>query len=139
MNKDWVQYWIKLFDGEKADELISLYAPKFYFVDINMQIEVEDDIEALKAFHTVFDNTNPAEKYDYFDVFDYAGDERRGCFQWTWKAKHNADFLGLPAKGKETATQGMTLMEWDENGKITREESIWDLLRILRQLGMVNP
>lgn len=137
MNKDWVQYWIKLFD-RKGEELIALYAPEFYFIDINMQIEIENDLEALKEFHGIFDNSNPEEKYDYFDVFDYAGDERRGCFQWTWKAKHVGDFLGLPAAGKETETRGMTLMEWDENGKITREESICDLLRIFRQLGIVN-
>ena len=137
MNKDWAQAWIKRFDRQ-LDDLMSLYSPEFYFIDINFELEIINDKAALREFFSVFDNSNPDVKYDYFDVFDYAGDERRGTFQWTWKAKHAGDFLGIPAAGKETETRGMTLMEWNEDGKIVREESIWDLVRILKPLGVIT-
>lgn len=137
MNQQWAQAWIKRFDRQ-LDDLMSLYSPQFYFIDINFELEIVNDLDALRNFFSVFDNSNRDVKYDDFDVFDYAGDKHRGTFQWTWKARHENDFLGIPAAGIETETRGMTLMEWDENGKIIREESIWDLVRILKTLGVIK-
>lgn len=137
MNKDWAQYWIKLFD-RKTDELMGLYSPEFYFIDINFELEIVNDLDKLREFFSVFNNADPDVKYDIFDVFDYAGDNRRGTFQWTWKSKLAGDFLGVPAAGKEVSTRGMTLMEWNEEGKIIREESIWDAIPVLKQLGVIG-
>ena len=36
MNKDWAQAWIKRFDRQ-LDDLMSLYSPEFYFIDINFE------------------------------------------------------------------------------------------------------
>lgn len=137
MNQHWAQYWINLFDRQ-TDELMTLYSDKFYFIDINFELEIINDLGQLRKFFENFNNANPEVAHDYFDVFDYAGDSLRGTFQWTWKAKHAGDFLGIPAKGKETSTRGMTLMEWNGSGKITREESIWDVLPVFKQLGVVK-
>ena len=70
-------------------------------------------------------------------MFDYVGDARLGSFQWTWETKHNADFLGVPAEGKVTKTRGVTVMGWDENGKIVLERSIWDAIPVMQQLGAI--
>src|SRR3546814_14977450 len=62
---------------------------------------------------------------------------RLGSFQWTWETKHAADFLGVPAAGKITKTRGVTVMGWDENGKIVLERSIWDAVPVFQQLGVI--
>ena len=31
----------------------------------------------------------------------------------------------------------MSLMEWNEQGKIIREESIWDAIPVLKQIGAI--
>lgn len=136
MNLEWSQYWIGLF-AKKPDELISLYSPKFLFEDVNMGVRIENDLAAMKTFQAGFIVADPTLSYNKFDVFDYVGDRRLGSFQWTWETKHAGDFFGVPAAGKVTKTQGVTVMGWDEHGKITLERSIWDAWAVLEQLGAV--
>lgn len=133
MNLKWSQYWIGLFAGN-TEELMTLYSPKFLFEDLNFGVRIQDDLNALREFHSGFLNANPEESYNKFEVFDYVGDERLGSFQWTWETKHAGDFLGVPAAGKTTKTRGVTVMAW-EDGKITLERSIWDAVPVLKQLG----
>ena len=101
MNRDWAQYWINLFSAQ-TDELMSLYSPTFHFEDVNFDLEIRDDLPALRAFFENFVNPDRSKGYNDFDVFDYVGDARLGSFQWTWETRHNADFLGVPAEGKVT-------------------------------------
>lgn len=136
MNLEWSQYWIGLF-ANKPDELISLYSPKFLFEDVNMGVRIENDLAAMKTFQAGFIVADPTLSYNKFEVFDYVGDRRLGSFQWTWETKHAGDFFGVPAAGKVTKTQGVTVMGWDEHGKITLERSIWDAWAVLEQLGAV--
>lgn len=137
MNLKWSQYWIGLF-GKHTDELMSLYNPdKFEFEDVNFDLRINRDLPALRQFFSGFINEDPSKAYHHFDVFDYVGDEKLGSFQWTWESKHAGDFLGVPAAGKVTKTRGVTVMGWDENGKIILERSIWDAVPVLRQLGAI--
>ncbi|CAN5410293.1 nuclear transport factor 2 family protein [soil metagenome] len=136
MNLQWSQYWIGLF-ANGTDELMSLYNPQFHFEDINLGLDIRNDLGALRSFFEAFIIEDPTMSYNKFDVFDYVGDARLGSFQWTWETKHAADFLGVPAAGKITKTRGVTVMGWDENGKIILERSIWDAVPVLQQLGVV--
>jgi steroid delta-isomerase-like uncharacterized protein len=136
MNLKWSQYWIGLF-ANNTEELMTLYSPKFLFEDINFGVRIQDDLDALRKFHSGFLIDKPEESYNKFEVFDYVGDERLGSFQWTWETKHAGDFLGVPAAGKTTKTRGVTVMAWDNNGKITLERSIWDAVPVLKQLGVL--
>ena len=136
MNKDWAQYWINLF-ATKTDELMSLYSPDIQFEDVNFNITIDKDLAALRRFFENFVISDRAQGYNDFDVFDYVGDARLGSFQWTWETKHQGDFLGVPAAGKVTKTRGVTVMGWDENGKIVLERSIWDAIPVMQQLGAI--
>lgn len=55
---------------------------------------------------------------------------------WLWKVQHNADFLGMPAKGKTTYTRGVTHHLYN-GGKITQEYSYWNYRDIAIQLGVL--
>lgn len=136
MNKDWAQYWIGLF-ADGTDELMTLYSPTFEFEDVNFDLRISNDLAALRGFFENFIVADPTKSYNKFDVFDYVGDDRLGSFQWTWETKHPGDFLGVPAAGKVTKTQGVTVMGWNEEGKIVLERSIWDAIPVLRQLDAI--
>lgn len=136
MNKDWAQYWIGLF-AHSTDELMTLYSPNIQFEDVNFGIQINKDLGALRKFFENFIIEDKSQSYNNFDVFDYVGDNRLGSFQWTWETKHAGDFLGVPAVGKITKTRGVTVMGWDENGKIILERSIWDAIPVFQQLGVV--
>jgi steroid delta-isomerase-like uncharacterized protein len=136
MNLKWAQYWIGLFAGG-TNELMTLYADKFQFEDVNFDLRIENDLQALRAFFSGFQVADPDKSYNRFDVFDYVGDDKLGSFQWTWEAKHAGDFLGIDAAGKTTKTRGLTVMAW-QDGKIVLERSIWDAAPVLRQLGAIS-
>lgn len=61
-----------------------------------------------------------------------------GTMQWVWKASHNSDFLGLPAKGKTTYARGTT-SHFYKNRKIVREYTHWDFRGVGIQLGALQP
>lgn len=136
MNLKWAQYWIGLF-ADGTDELMTLYSPKFQFEDVNFDLRINADLVALRGFFENFIIEDPTQSYNKFDVFDYVGDNRLGSFQWTWETKHPGDFLGVDAKGKVTKTRGVTVMGWNEDGKIILERSIWDAIPVLQQLGAI--
>ena len=136
MNREWAQYWINLFSA-KTDELMSLYSPEFHFEDVNFGLEIKNDLPALRGFFENFVNPDRSKGYNDFDVFDYVGDNRLGSFQWTWETKHAGEFLGVPAAGKVTKTRGVTVMGWNEDGKIVLERSIWDAIPVMQQLGAI--
>jgi len=68
---------------------------------------------------------------------DYEYDEW-GVMNWVWKAVHNGDFLGLPAKGKTTMTRGTTFHCYKDR-KIVREYTLWDFRTVAIQLGAAEP
>jgi steroid delta-isomerase-like uncharacterized protein len=57
---------------------------------------------------------------------------------WVWRAKHNNDFLGLPAKGKTTHTRGITFHCYKDR-KIVREFTYWNFRHVAIQLGVLEP
>ena len=116
---------------------MTLYSPEFEFEDINFGVRISKDLKAQRAFFENFIVEDPSASYNKFDVFDYVGDNRLGSFQWTWETKHPGDFLGVPAAGKVTKTRGVTVMGWDDQGKIILERSIWDAIPVLKQLGAI--
>jgi steroid delta-isomerase-like uncharacterized protein len=136
MNLEWSRYWIGLF-ADKTDELMTLYSPQFEFEDVNFDLRISNDLPALRRFFEGFIITDSTQSYNKFNVFDYVGDARLGSFQWTWTTKHAGDFLGVPAAGKITETRGVTVMGWNEQGKIVLERSIWDAIPVFRQLNAI--
>lgn len=54
---------------------------------------------------------------------------------WVWKAQHNSDFMGLPAKGKTTHTRGITFHCY-KNRKIVREFTYWNFRHVAIQCGV---
>ena len=61
-----------------------------------------------------------------------------GVMNWVWKAKHNMDFLELPAKGKTTHTRGITFHMYKER-KVVREFTYWNFRDVAIQLGAFKP
>lgn len=57
---------------------------------------------------------------------------------WVWRATHNMDFLGLPAKGKTTHCRGITFHCYRER-KIVREFTHWNFRDVGVQLGALEP
>ena len=80
------------------------------------------------------------EEFQRFTNDIFLGDSEYDEFammQWVWKAKHNADFLGMPAKGKTTITRGMTYHAYRDR-RIVREYTYWNVRHVAIQLGVME-
>jgi steroid delta-isomerase-like uncharacterized protein len=74
-------------------------------------------------------DTKLGEDYDY---------DEWAVMNWVWRARHNNDFLGLPAKGKTTHTRGITFHCY-RNRKVVREFTFWNFRHVAIQLGALPP
>ncbi len=82
-----------------------------------------------KDYHRLADNILIGADFEY---------DEWGYMQWIWKATHNADFFGIPAKGKTTVTRGTTT-QFYRNGKIVRCRTHWNFREFAIQLGLIPP
>jgi steroid delta-isomerase-like uncharacterized protein len=57
---------------------------------------------------------------------------------WSVSGTNTQAGMGFPATGKTVKIDGMTLFRFRE-GKICEEWSVWDMLSVLRQLGLYSP
>ncbi|MDF9773287.1 ester cyclase [Pseudomonas baetica] len=83
----------------------------------------------VKEYHRLADNILIGADFEY---------DEWGYMQWIWKATHNADFFGMPAKGKTTVTRGTTT-QFYRNGKIVRCRTHWNFREFAIQLGLIPP
>lgn len=55
---------------------------------------------------------------------------------WTASGTNTHEGMGLPATGKSISTPGMTLFRF-KAGKIIEEWSVWDMLSVMQQVGLL--
>jgi len=57
---------------------------------------------------------------------------------WNASGTNTEAGMGFPATGKKITIDGMTIFRFKE-GKITEEWSVWDMLSVMRQAGLLPP
>jgi steroid delta-isomerase-like uncharacterized protein len=87
--------------------------------------------QAVRGFYeeifAAFDNP----KLRFHEVFS-AGDSL--CINFTMTGRHAAEFMGVPATGREIAVDGITVLHF-RNGKCIERWSQADMLGLLVQIG----
>lgn len=66
-----------------------------------------------------------------------AEDNKVMC-RFTLTGTQSNPFFGVPATGKKVAVTAMNIYEFNEDGKIIREEGLPDIFSLLGQLGAFN-
>jgi steroid delta-isomerase-like uncharacterized protein len=69
------------------------------------------------------------------DFFASAGGDK-AVVRYTWTATHTGDFAGIPATGRKISLEGIAVLR-GENGKLAEIWDGYDVLTLLRQLGVV--
>jgi steroid delta-isomerase-like uncharacterized protein len=57
---------------------------------------------------------------------------------WNASGTNTQAGMGFPATGKKISTDGMTIFRL-KDGKISEEWSVWDMLSVMRQAGLLPP
>ncbi|MFF0199110.1 ester cyclase [Streptomyces sp. NPDC005017] len=73
-----------------------------------------------------------------FTVEDLVCEGDRVCVRWFWKGTNKADFLGIPATGKECTMTGTTVFRCGGDGKIAEGWWEYDRLGLISQLGALD-
>jgi len=56
---------------------------------------------------------------------------------WTASGTNTQEGMGFPATGKKIKVDGMTIFRF-KAGKICEEWSVWDMLSVMRQMGLIS-
>lgn len=130
MNLAWAKEWLGSFTAAGMEKALSMYAEDVQFEDATFAHRC-NGITELRKFFGGF--TAPGAGEHVFTVTSYAGNESGGAVEWTWRAKHAGDFLGVPATGKETTVKGVSVLTF-KNGKIASQHDYWDANSVIQQL-----
>ncbi|HKP42137.1 ketosteroid isomerase-related protein [Mycobacterium sp.] len=132
--------WLKAF-RESPEAVVALYADDFLFEDPILGQSVTSKEELLRVFAPYANaDTENGIGINNFRIDEVVGDERAAIYRWTWQAPTASAFVGVPTNGKVPGTRGITFHIYDTDGRITREESFWDVVTAVRDLGLpVDP
>jgi len=133
MNLAWAKEWVGNWSPEGCEKVAASYNDDAIFHDYPTDHIIKG--QDIKKMWLGMKRPN-AGKHT-FEVTGYIGTADSGAVQWTWGIKHDADFLGLPAKGKETFTTGTSVLIF-KNGKIQEQHEYWDLGIMYKQLGLLK-
>ena len=131
MDKAWSAEWLRRFSAADPASLMDLYRDDASFEDVTLGQRVSGKTD-LGAFFGAF--MNRAERTNRFTFLRYLGDAKSGAIEWMWEARHEGDFLGQPARGKNTSVRGVSVLEFDE-GKVREQRDYWDARTLLAQLA----
>jgi steroid delta-isomerase-like uncharacterized protein len=132
--------WLKAF-RESPEAVVALYADDFLFEDPILGQTITTKEELLRVFAPYANaDTENGIGINNFRIDEVVGDDKAAIYRWTWQAPTAAAFIGIPTGGKVPGARGITFHVYDDDGRITHEESFWDAATAVRDLGQpVDP
>lgn len=94
---------------------------------------VTPDADGLKQWMAASIRAFPDQ---HWEIEDIMAEGDRVAIRWSVTGTHQAEFMGIPATGKQVTVRGMTL-DQIEDGKIKKSWGEWDTLGMLQQLGVI--
>jgi steroid delta-isomerase-like uncharacterized protein len=134
MNLAWAKEFVSNWTPSGVEKTMAAYADEIVFQDMASGHKVSGKDGVRKMFEGM---SAPNAGEHVFTVTGWNGGPEGGALEWTWQSKHASDFLGAPAKGKETSVAGTSVLTF-KNGKIIAQRDYWDTATVLRQLGAIK-
>lgn len=140
MNHDFAVKWTKAL-SENVDDLSSMYADEC-IVEIGTYADAVGEAitnrASLRRELAQFSNRDSANGMGIhtFSAKKYEGHERHGIIQWDWTAEHLDAYRGMPVDGRTLSSVGQTFQQYDSDGKIVRESTYWNDVKVLKELGV---
>lgn len=73
-----------------------------------------------------------------WQIEEIIAEDNKVMCRFTLTGTQSNPFFGVPATGKKVAVTAMNIYEFNEDGKIIREEGLPDIFSLLGQLGAFN-
>ncbi len=125
---DWAAAW----SSSDADKVVALFTDDCVYEDVTMGI-VNRGKQELKSFAKTFLSAFPDMKCELQTRF-VSG--TLGSAEWTLSGTHTGDAPGLPATNKSFSLRGASVFEL-QGDKIRRCSDYWDMVTLLKQIGLM--
>ena len=134
MNLRWAKEWVGALDGKHLDRQMAWYRDDTEYEDVIFGV-TRIGQEKIREFVAAFHEDRGEHK---FEVTGYFGGPGGGAVEWTWTANLAGDFLGLPAAGRQAHIRGVSVVAFDNEGKLTLNHDYWNPIPVFRQLGLIT-
>jgi steroid delta-isomerase-like uncharacterized protein len=131
-NKALVRRYVEeVLNNRNLDLIDKLFAPTFIDHDTSMpDARGPAGVKRLAAMvHGSFPDL-------HFTVEDMVAEGDKVVYRYSVRGTHQGDFMGIAATGKQFAVTGIHIYRVVD-GKLQEEWENWDMLGLLRQLGVV--
>lgn len=137
--------WASLITSD-TDATVALFADELMYDDrrdLDHVYDTATDKGQLRERIAPFANADPSNGLGihHFEVLDTietpgANGARAVAILWRWTGEHLENFRGVPAAGKKLSARGQTWHQFDANGKIDREQTLWNDVPVYKELGL---
>jgi steroid delta-isomerase-like uncharacterized protein len=124
----------QLWNAHDADAMPELYAPGAIVRDATNPDAPARDPEAIVARARMILGGFSDARLERLATTIH-GD--RAFIEWRFTGTHDGEYLGVPATGVSTESIGMSVVEFDPDGRATSETAYWDAMRFLRETGVL--
>jgi steroid delta-isomerase-like uncharacterized protein len=113
------------------DKYAESHAKDFVAHGENQEYTLEQDIAAAKEERQALPDMK-------VKVNQILAEQDLVAVYWTSSGSNTQAGMGFPATGKKIKIDGMTIFRF-KAGKICEEWSVWDMLSVMRQAGLLPP
>lgn len=115
----------------QLDKYADSHAKDFVAHGENHEYTLEEDMAAAKEERKALPDMT-------VKVNQIVAEQDLVAVYWTSSGTNTQAGMGFPATGKKIKVDGMTLFRF-KAGKICEEWSVWDMLSVMRQAGLLPP
>jgi steroid delta-isomerase-like uncharacterized protein len=121
----------EVWNGKKHDRIDEFYATDFVNVDPS-----SPEVKNLEQFKQYIAELNAGFPDQQVTIDDLVAEGDKVVKQWSAKATHTGDFMGIPPTNKKTSMSGITIYRIVD-GKV--KECVWgyDTYGFMVQLGVI--
>lgn len=131
-NKEVARSFFELVLGQgHLEKYAESHAKDFVAHGENHEYTLEEDLAAAKEERKALPDMT-------VKVNQIVAEQDLVAVYWTSSGTNTQAGMGFPATGKKIKVDGMTLFRF-KAGKICEEWSVWDMLSVMRQAGLLPP
>lgn len=124
-------FFEEVLDQGRFDRYAESHAKDFVAHGGNRDYTLEEDMAAAKEERKALPDMKVR-------VNQILAERDLAAVYWNASGTNTQAGMGFPATGKKIKIDGMTIFRF-KAGKISEEWSVWDMLSVMRQLGLYSP
>ncbi len=93
-------------------------------------------ISELKERESIYMNAFPNKQFKVEDIFAV---DNKVVVRWSATGTHKGELQGIRATNKNVKISGISILVFDNQGKINEIYRAWDRLGLLEQIGEIQP